>query len=270
VKKFIVGVFVFALFATIIGSIHAASPARVTGQAVVAGSTSVQPLAEELADAFMSKNPGARVQVQGGGSSAGIAAALSGAAQIGMSSRELKPTETGLTAVEIAKDGIAFVVHPSNTQVANLTNEQIRKIFAGEITNWKEVGGKNEKILVVTREAGSGTRGAFEELVMGKSKITTDAIVQGSTGAVMTTVAQAKNGIGYISMGSLDKTVKAIKVDGVAATEENVVKKQYKVSRPFLFLTKGQPTGVAKAFIDFILSKDGQKIVGRDYIPVSR
>lgn len=269
VKKLLVGIVVFALFAIVISSINAETPAKVSGQIVVAGSTSVQPLAEELADAFMSRHPGARVQVQGGGSSAGIASALSGTAQIGTSSRQLKPTETGLTEFEIARDGISVVVNPANT-VSGLTSEQIRKIFAGEITNWREVGGKDQKILVITREAGSGTRGAFEELVMGKSKITTDAIVQGSTGAILATIKQSKNGIAYDSMGYVDRTVKALKVDGVAPTEDNVLKKQYKIVRPFLFVTKGQPAGVAKAFIDYVLSKDGQQLVARDYIPMSR
>ncbi|MGE5509402.1 MAG: phosphate ABC transporter substrate-binding protein [Chitinophagales bacterium] len=246
-----------------------AQASTLSGKLVLAGSTSVQPLAEALAEEFMAKNPGVRVQVQGGGSSAGISAAKSGAADIGTSSRELKPDEKGLHEVKVALDGIAVVVHPKNS-VKNLTSEQICKIYTGEITNWKQVGGKDAPIMVVTREAGSGTRGAFEELVMQKRSIFTKAIVQGSTGAVRSTVAQAPNSIGYISLGSLDETVKAVSVNGVAASEENVKNKTYKIARPFLFLTRSQPAGLAKAFIDFALGKDGQKIVAEEFVPVSR
>jgi phosphate transport system substrate-binding protein len=266
-KRILIGSLALAL---LLGAANLGFAADLTGQIIVAGSTSVQPLSEELAQEYMSKHPGVRINVQGGGSGAGITAAKTGAAQIGASSRELKPEEeTDLKVFEIAKDGIAIVVHPSN-KLSNLTTEQVRKIFSGEITNWKDVGGKNAKIMLVIREAGSGTRGAFEELVMGKTPVLASAIVQGSTGAVMASVAQAKEAIGYMSMGAVDKTVKAVKVDGAAATEENVVKKLYKIQRPFLYLTKGEPTGLTKAFIDYVLGKEGQKLVARDYIPVNR
>lgn len=238
-----------------------------SGKLVLAGSTSVQPLAEELADEFMAKYPKVRVQVQGGGSSAGITAAKSKTADIGTSSRELKPEEQGLHEVQIAIDGIAVVVHPANP-VKNLTAEQIRKIFGGELTNWKQVGGKDGKIMAVTREAGSGTRGAFEELVMDKKPIANSAIVQGSTGAVRASVAQAPGAIGYVSIGSLDRSVKAVTLDGIQASEENVKNKTYRLARPFLFLTKAAPTGLAKAFIDFVLSKDGQHIVAQEFVAV--
>jgi phosphate transport system substrate-binding protein len=124
--------------------------------------------------------------------------------------------------------------------------------------------------MVVTREAGSGTRGAFTELVMQEATISTKAIVQGSTGAVQSTVAQAANAIGYVSLGSLDESVKAIPVDGVVASEANVKAKTYKIARPFLFLSKTKPTGLTKAFIDFVLSKDGQNIVAQEFVPVGR
>lgn len=266
-KRILIGSLALAL---LFGATNLSYAAELSGQIIVAGSTSVQPLSEELAQEFMTKHPGVRINVQGGGSGAGITAAKTGAAQIGSSSRDLKPEEeANLKVFEIAKDGIAIVVHPSN-KVSKLTTEQIRKIFSGEITNWKQVGGKNAKIMLVIREAGSGTRGAFEELVMGKTPVLPSAIVQGSTGAVMASVAQAKNAIGYMSMGAVDKTVKAVKVDGVAANEQNVVKKRYKIARPFLYLTKGEPTGLAKAFIEYVLGKEGQKLVARDYIPMSR
>lgn len=245
--------------------------ASLNGSIQIVGSTSVQPLAEELAQAFMSKNPGVKVFVQGGGSGAGITAAINGTANIGNSSRELKPEEaaTGIHETVIAKDGIAVIVHPSNT-IKDLTVEEIKKIYLGEISNWKEVGGPNMSIALVNREAGSGTRGAFEELVMGKmaSKMSSKSLVQASTGAVQQTVAITKEAIGYISLGSLDpKAVKALLINGIAASDNNITNKTYKLWRPFLMLTKTAPSGVSKAFLDWILSSEGQKIVARDFIP---
>lgn len=244
---------------------------KAAGQAVkVAGSTSVQPLAEELAQAFMEKNQDIKVDVAGGGSSAGIKAAQNKTANIGTSSRELKPEEkaSGLTENVIAKDGIAVVTHSSNN-IPALTLDQIKKIYTGEIKNWKEVGGKDAPITVVNRDEASGTRGAFEEIVLGKgTKFVETAVIQNSTGAVRTAVSQDANAIGYISLGSLNNTVKAVKVEGVEATEANVLNGSYKISRPFLFLTNGTPDEATKKFIDFVLSQDGQKIVGEEFVPV--
>jgi len=240
-----------------------------SGTIVIAGSTSVQPLSEELAAAFREKHPDVDISVAGGGSSAGIKAAQEGTAYIGASSRELKPDEKG-TVFEtlIAKDGIAVVVHPGNA-VDALSLDQVRKIFAGEITNWKDVGGSDAAINVYTREEGSGTRGAFEEIVMGEdTKISSKAGVQNSTGAVRTAVAGDPNGIGYISLGSVNKAVKALKIDGVEPSKETVLNGSYRIARPFLYLTKGKPTGLVKAYIDFVLSPEGQKIVEQDFIPV--
>jgi phosphate transport system substrate-binding protein len=239
------------------------------GTLQVVGSTSVQPLVEELAQAFMAKYKGVRVFVQGGGSGAGIKAALSGTAQIGTSSRELKPEEIGLNKVAIAHDGIAIIVHKSNPAV-NLTMVQLQKIYSSEYTSWKQVRGPNLKITVVNRESGSGTRGAFEELVLGKLPNTSKSLVQASTGAVQQTVAVTKGGIGYVSLGSLDpKAVKALTIDGIACTDPNVLAKKYKIQRPFLMLTKGAPAGLVKLFLNWVLSPEGQRIVARDYVPVA-
>lgn len=238
----------------------------------VNGSTSVQPLAEELAKAFKTKNPNATIDVQGGGSGVGIKSAMDGVVDIGMSSRDLKTEEKSLKEFKIAVDGIAVIVNPANG-VTNLTMEQVMKIYTGEITDWKDVGGKEGKITVVTREEGSGTRGAFIELTKvevkeGDKKVdktVASAITQGSTGAVMTTVAGDPNAIGYASFGSAkDKTdVKMISVDGKACTEENIYAGEYKIARPFLMLSKAEPTGLSKEFIDFILSPEGQEIVAK-------
>ncbi|WP_227765506.1 phosphate ABC transporter substrate-binding protein [Zhaonella formicivorans] len=239
-----------------------------SGSINIAGSTSVQPLSDELAQAFMDENPDVKINVVGGGSSAGIKAAQEGTADIGASSRELEEGEKNVKIFEIAKDGIAVVVNPAN-ELDNLTLDQVAKIFLGEINNWSQVGGKDAPITVVTREDGSGTRGAFEEIVLGKDKqIFSGAAIQNSTGAVRTAVASDPNSIGYVSIGALSEDVKPIMIDGVEATEENVLAGKYKISRPFLYLTKEEPTGVVKAFIDWVLSDEGQAIVGEEYIPV--
>lgn len=250
------------------------------GNITLNGSTSVQPLAEELSQAFKAKNPNALIDIQGGGSGVGIKSAMDGVVDIGMSSRELKPEEKNLKEYKIAIDGIAVIVNPANG-VSDLSTEQIRKIYSGEITDWSEVGGKAGKITVVTREEGSGTRGAFIELTGleaeegGKKvdKTVVSAITQGSTGAVITTVAGDPNAIGFASYGSAkDKTeIKLISVDGQAITEENLNSGSYKIARPFLMLTKEEPTGLAKDFLDFALSPEGQDIVAKHgYLKISK
>jgi phosphate transport system substrate-binding protein len=173
-----------------------------------------------------------------------------------------------VTETVIARDAIAVVVHPSNT-VTNLTRTQIKDIYAGTITNWSAVGGPNKTINVVSREEGSGTRGAFQEIVMGSAQITAKAILQNSTGAVRTTVAGDPDAIGYISLGSLEASVKALNVDGVAASVANTKNGTYPIVRPFLYLTKSAPAGVVKVFIDWILSSEGQAIVSEDYVSIT-
>jgi phosphate transport system substrate-binding protein len=242
--------------------------APLSGSITMAGSTSVQPLAEELAQAFMAKNPDVKIAVQGGGSGAGIKAAMEGTADIGMSSRELTPEET-LVATEIAKDGVVMIVNKANS-LTNVTLEQLQNIYTGTYTQWKQVNSKlKTKIVVVNREAGSGTRSAFEELVLGKLKNTSNCLVQSSTGAVQQTVAVTKEAIGYISLGSLDTSaVKPLTLDGVVCDVKNIVAKKYRIQRPFLLLTKTAPTGLVKDFYAWILSPEGQKIVAKDYISV--
>lgn len=245
-------------------------PGGLTGKITEAGSTTVQPLAEELANAFMAAHPDVEITIQGGGSSVGVKSAANGTVDIGAASRELKPEEKTLGLVEhvLARDGIAIVSHPSQT-VSGLTKEQVKQIFAGEITNWSEVGGSDEAINVVSREEGSGTRAAFEEMVMGEVLITATAILQPSNGAVRTTVAGDPNSIGFLSFGYLDSSVKALSVDGVAGTVENAKNGTYPIVRPLLLLTKGEPEGLVKEFIDYCLSDEGQQIVAKDYITVN-
>lgn len=230
---------------------------------IVAGSTSVQPYAEVLAEEYMILNPGAEVDIQGGGSSAGITAAKSGTADIGMSSRALNDEEKNMKSIEIAKDGLVVIVNPNNP-IKNLTLNEIRDIYSASVTKWSELGGTDSKIHVITREEGSGTRSAFEELVMGETEITPKAIVQDSNGAVRLLVADDPNAIGFISMGLADETVKALQLDGVTATRENILDGSYTLSRPFLFVTLEEPTGNTKHFIDFVLSEEGQNLLSHE------
>jgi len=228
---------------------------------VVAGSTSVQPYIELLAEEFQLLHPGKGIDIQGGGSSAGIIAADTGVADIGMSSRWLKRGEDELWSIEIARDGLAMIVNPLNP-VSNLTMDQIRAIYAAEITNWSQVGGSRSRIHIITREEGSGTRSAFEEMAMEQSRITPRAIVQNSNGSVKQLVAGDPNSIGFISLGLVDHTVKAIRIGGIEAARENVLDGSYKLFRPFLFVTKAiPPTGLSMEFIEFIVSPRGREIM---------
>lgn len=251
---------------------------QASGTVVIAGSTSVQPLSEELADAFMSQNKEIKVQVQGGGSGQGIKAVEDGIADLGALSREVKDEEKGSVTqqIEIAKDGVAVIVN-KESDVDDLTMDQIKQIYTGEITNWNQVGGKDAPITVVSREEGSGTRGAFTEItgIMGKDaegkevdNTTKNALVQPSTGAVLQTVSTTPDTIGYISLGSLSDSVKALKVDGTEATDDNVVAGTYKIQRPFLYVAGKDLSPAAQAFVDYVLSPEGQKIVSQDFIPV--
>jgi len=233
---------------------------------VIAGSTSVQPYVEILVEEYAIHNPGKYIDVQGGGSSAGIQAVESHTAQIGMSSRNLRDTEEYLWNERIAKDGLAIIINPNNP-VSDLTLEEIRSIYAADIENWSQLGGLDARIHIITREEGSGTRSAFEELVMDERRITPRAIVQDSNGAVRQLVADDPFSIGFISLGLVDigeKPVKALRIDGVAATRNNVLNGDYKLYRSFLFVSLERPVGSVIQFIDFIRSPEGQRIMSEE------
>ena len=238
--------------------------ADLSGSVSMSGSTSMEKLANAVAESFMEKYPNVTVTAEFTGSSAGIESVLAGSVDIGNSSRNLKDDEKSAGAVEniVAIDGIAVVADPAN-KVEDLTKDQLVSIYTGETKNWSEVGGDDQAIVVVGREAGSGTRGAFEELLD-----IADACVYAneldSTGAVMAKVASTPGAIGYVSLDVVDDSVKALKLDGVDATEENIKAGNYALSRPFVMATKGeiseQKTEV-QALFDYLTSDEGKALI---------
>ncbi len=250
------------------GQGEAAGPAPYTIK--LAGSTSVTPLMEKLAAKYMAAHPNISVNINGTGSSDGIKAANEGTSELGMSSRDLKTAEKGygLTELTIAVDGIAAIVHPSNP-VSDLSLDQIQKIYTGVITNWKEVGGNDAAIAVVSREPGSGTRGAFEEIVKFQDKLVLGATEFDGTGGVKAELSKNADAIGYISLGSVDGSVKPLKVGGVDASTANVVNGGFKIARPFLVLYRAEKLSAeAAAFLDWIMTAEGQTIAGTNWIAV--
>ena len=245
----------------------AAAPAETTtdlsGSISMVGSTSMEKLANALSEAFMEEHPDVTVTAEFVGSGAGIEAVTNGTTDIGNSSRSLKDEEKAAGVVEnvVAIDGIAVCVDPAN-EVADLTKEQLTNIYNGTVTNWKEVGGADEPIIVIGREAGSGTRGAFEELVdlQDACKYANEL---DSTGAVIAKVASTPGAIGYASLDALDDSVKALSLEGVEATAENIKAGNYFLSRPFVMATKGEVSeqnDLVQAWFDFVLGDEGQQV----------
>lgn len=237
--------------------------ADLSGSISMVGSTSMEKLANALSEAFMEEYPDVTVTAEFVGSGAGIEAVTNGTADIGNSSRSLKDEEKAAGVVEniVAIDGIAVCVDPAN-EVADLTKEQLTNIYNGTITNWKEVGGADEPIIVIGREAGSGTRGAFEELVdlQDACKYANEL---DSTGAVIAKVASTPGAIGYASLDALDDSVKALSLEGVEATAENIKAGNYFLSRPFVMATKGEiseQNDLVQAWFDFVLGDEGQQV----------
>ena len=238
--------------------------ADLSGTITMSGSTSMEKLANAVAESFMAKYPGVTVTAEFTGSSAGIESVLAGSVNIGNSSRNLKDEEIANGAVEniVAIDGIAVVVDPANT-VADLTADQLIAIYKGETKNWSEVGGADQAIVVVGREAGSGTRGAFEEL-LDIEDACAYANELDSTGAVMAKVASTPGAIGYVSLDVVDESVIAVNLDGVEPTEENIKAGSYMLSRPFVMATKGeiseQPAEVQELF-NYLASDEGKELI---------
>ena len=237
---------------------------KLSGTISLAGSTSMQKLADALAETFMDANSGVTVTVEYSGSSAGIESLLNGSCDIGDASRNLKDSEKSGGAVEniVAIDGIAVIVDKNNT-VAGLTKQQLSDIYTGAVTNWSEVGGSDTPIVVVGREAGSGTRGAFEEILKVEDACKY-AVECDSTGAAMAKVASTEGAIGYVSLDVLDDSVNALNLDDVAPTSDNIVAGTYFLCRPFVMATKGEiseQNELVQAFFDFLKSDEGKAVV---------
>ena len=235
---------------------------------VVEGSTTVLPIAQRTAEVYMDKNSGANISVRGGGSGVGIASLLDKNCDIADSSRPIKDTEldkavtngVDATANIVAWDGLAVIVNPANN-LSKLSKKQVKDIYMGSISNWSQLGGPDEKIVVVSRDTSSGTFEAFLTLVLEGNKTRSDALMQASNQAIATTVAGTPGAIGYVGLGFLSSSVKAIEIDGVLPSRDTVISGKYPVTRPLFMYTNGKPKGLVKEYIDFILSDEGQKLV---------
>lgn len=234
---------------------------------VIEGSTTVLPIAQSAAEAFMDNNPQADISVRGGGSGVGLASIVDGTCDIADASRPIKEAELDkavaagkdIKAHVVAMDGIAVIVHPSN-KVNALSKKQVKDIFTGRISNWAQLGGVDGKIVVVSRDSSSGTFEAFGELVLKGEKVRADAVMQASNQAVASTVSRTPQAIGYAGLGFIGSGVKALEIDGVVPSKETVLSGKYPVGRPLFMYTNGVPKGQVKEFIDFVKSEGGQKI----------
>lgn len=238
---------------------------------VIKGSTTVLPIAQVTLEAYMKANPGVNISLSGGGSSEGIKALLDKSADIANASREMKKKEIDLAKskginpkeIPVAIDAIVPVVNPRNP-VNNLTVDQLSQIYQGKITNWKEVGGQDLKIVVISRDSSSGTFEAWGELVLKKAKVTPKAQLQASNGAIVQTVAKNRYAIGYIGLGYMDPSIKALTVNGVEASEKTSLSKAYPVSRFLYMVTNGEATGETAKYINFVLSPEGQTLIAKE------
>lgn len=246
--------------------------ANLTGTLTLNGSTSMTKVCDAMGEAFMAKYTGVKVEKQNTGSGAAVEAVNGGTALIGDLSRKLKDEEKpdSFSKVTIALDGIAIIVN-KNSKVADLTSEQIAKIFTGEITNWSQVGGADSKITVIGREEGSGTRDGFESIFKVEKGVCKYDANLSETGQVVARVGSDATAVGYVSLASVSGDVKAVKVDGVEATEANVANATYKAQRPFVEIyTKGSDSDLVKAWFAFIASEDGQKVIkDQGLVPVT-
>ena len=249
--------------AAVVGSLLAGCAQKLSGTVATDGSTSMENVIGALGEAFMEQNDGVTFTYNPTGSGSGIQAVQEGRCDIGLSSRDLKDEEaaSGLTATVLAYDGIAVIVHPDNP-VADLDVETIAKLYTGEIANWKDVGGSDAPVVLIGREAGSGTRDGFESVTGTKDKCQYRQELT-STGNVITAVAQNPDAIGYASLASLDDSIRALTVGGVAPSEETVKDGSYAIQRPFVLVTKTDTklSDAAQAFFDFATSADASALI---------
>jgi len=259
-KKYIV----FLLMAMLIGGCSPGDKEKLT----IEGSTTVLPIAQIAAEEYMAANPGADITVRGGGSGVGITSLLEGMCDIANASRPIKDKELtkavkkGMYPVAhvIAMDGIAVIVHPGNG-LKDISKSKLKAIYTGKISNWKKVGGDDKKIVVVSRDSAGGTYESFNELALDKAKVRQDALLMSSNRAVADTVSRTPGAIGYAGLGYVNKSVKAVTIDGIKCNVENVLGGDYPLSRPLFMYTDGPPSGLAKEFLDFVKSEEGQSLV---------
>lgn len=253
-----------------------AGTALAADSVVIKGSTTVLPVAQGTLEAFMKANPGVQMSLSGGGSGEGIKALIDKTTDIATSSREIKDKEVELAkskgvnpvAHVVAYDAIIPVVHPKN-KVSNLTIDQLSQIYQGNITNWKEVGGDDLKIVVISRDSSSGTFESWDHFVMKKAKVTPRAQMLASNGALVTAVSKNRYAIAYLGIGYVNKSVKPLQVKGVTASIQTAMSKEYPFSRELYMYTNGEPQGQTAKYISFVKSADGQKIVAREgFVPL--
>ena len=244
---------------------------------VIKGSTTVLPIAQGTLEAFMKKHPEVQISLSGGGSGEGIKALIDKTTDIATSSREIKKEEVELAKTKnvnpvanvVANDAIVPVVHPKN-KVTNLSIDQLSQIYQGKITNWKEVGGENLKIVVISRDSSSGTFESWDHFVMKKAKVAPQAQMLASSGAVVTAVAKNRYAIAYVGIGYVNKSVKALQVNGINASVQTALSKEYPMSRELYMYTDGDATGDVAKYIAFVKSAEGQKIVVKEgFVPLS-
>lgn len=273
-KNWLIGIFFLIPFLFAGGAIAHEDPLHafdgLKGTLKIAGGTAHIPVMEEVAKRVMTHNPDIQVSIAGGGSGIGIKQVGEGLVDIGNSGRKPKDEEISKYNLKLFKwaiDGIAVVVH-KDTMVSNLSKDQLKDIFSGKISNWKELGGPDRKINVYTRDEASGTREVFWKKALDKGPIVSSANFVKSHGAMKVAISSDPYGVGYVSVGHLDDTVKALSFDGVSPTIENVEKGDYKIARGLYSLTKGEPSPLASAFIDYLYSKPGQEIIlQKGFIP---
>ena len=268
VKKAVFGMTVFCFMT---GAALAAEPI------VIKGSTTVLPIAQGTLEAFMKKNPGVQISLSGGGSGEGVKALIDKTTNIATSSREIKKEEIALAETKgvkpvahvVAYDAIIPVVNPKN-KVSNLSIDQLSQIYQGKITNWKEVGGEDLQIVVISRDSSSGTFESWDHFVMKKAKVTPRAQMLASNGALVTAVAKNRYAIAYLGIGYVNKSVKALQVNGITASIKTAMSKEYPFSRELYMYTNGEPTGDVAKFIAFVKSAEGQKIVVKEgFVPLA-
>ncbi len=255
-----------------------AAPVQAKDEIVINGSTTVLPVIQKTAEAYMDANKEVSISISGGGSGNGIKALIDNLCTIAMASRDISPKEIKLAESKnispkryvVAIDALVPVVHPSN-KLTNLTVEQLKGIYSGKIKNWEELGGPDERIVVISRDTSSGTYETWQEKILGKDRVAPSALLQASSGAVVQAVAKNPNAIGYIGYGYVDASTKVLSVDGFEATPENALSGKWPIARDLYLFTNGEAQGETKKFIDYALGAEGQKLVKEvGFIPLSK